>query len=296
MAQNLELTELNSSVFVGNSDAGPAFGDDSPSLVLLFGYLDAKTADLQPYVDGLHTAFPTAEIVLVKSFSDFFYTSNKTLEARLAPVVDILKAHTETNTTSGGILVHILANGGGFTYMTLHNLLSTHLLEEPIPVPTSHKPPTALILDSAPGHDGPSSARAFLAPATGVKHIVAAPLISVGYGAFSLANAALGHKDVFAELRTTLLSPALLPGFVTVDLHPELGPKTTPRLYLYSNADEIVDPAWIAKHAEEARERGFNVRVDVFEDAPHVGSAGRYPERYWASVKGFWTKTVGESS
>ena len=62
----------------------------------------------------------------------------------------------------------------------------------------------------------------------------------------------------------------------------------TPRLYLYSQADEMVPWTEVEEHAEEARKAGLDVRMERFEGSPHVAHARTDPERYWGAVKKVW--------
>ncbi|KAJ7149193.1 hypothetical protein C8R43DRAFT_1192842 [Mycena crocata] len=246
--------------------------------------VDARASHLQKYVDNLHIEFPGATIVVIKSFSNFFWSSNAHLESVLMPVVDVLKAETATK-NCGGILVHVLSNGGGFNYMTFHKLL------EKLATPgllLGESTPSALILDSTPGDDGLVSSISFGAPANPILHLLAIPPISMLYGIFYAINTARGNTPIFEQLRATLLSSDILPTVVggTVE--------TTPRMYVYSKIDKIAAPAKIEAHIEAAERNGFDVRVEVYDTTGHVGHARKDPERYWTSVRQMWKHVAGK--
>ena len=79
-------------------------------------------------------------------------------------------------------------------------------------------------------------------------------------------------------MRTMLNKCLLLPWFS----------KHTPRLYLYSQAEEMVLWTEVEKHVEEVRKVGLDVRMKRFEGSPHVVHARIDPERYWGAVKKVW--------
>ncbi|KAJ7486405.1 hypothetical protein B0H11DRAFT_1861328 [Mycena galericulata] len=286
MVQKLSLTPLNSHVLLGKPNESVVGVDTlSPTLILLFGYMDARSAHLQKYADNLHTQFPSATIVVIKSFSDFFWSSNNHLESVLMPVVDILKSQAATKDISG-ILVHVLSNGGGFNYMTFHKLLEKLAFTGPL-MPKG--PSSALILDSTPGDDGLASSISFAAPASPLLRLITVPLIALLYGIFCAINTVRGNTPIFEQLRATLLSPDVLPGV----MGSKGAVRDTPRMYIYSKADKVAEPARIKAHLEEAQRSGFDVRVEVYETTAHVGHAHKDPERYWASVRELWKTVAG---
>jgi len=282
MSRKLPLTPLNSHVLLGKPEEGAAgsASPSSPSLILLFGYMDARPAHLQKYVDNLHTEFPTATLVLIKSFSDFFWSTNNHLESVLMPVVDVLKSHAATEDYSG-ILVHILSNGGGFNYMTFHRLLEKLAIQGPL---MSEATPSALILDSTPGDNGLASSISFASPSNPIFRLLAIPPVAFLYGIFYAINTIRGNTPIFDQLRATLFSPDVLP--TILDSKGDV--KTTPRMYIYSKVDKIAEPAKIKAHLEEAERKGFDVRVEIYETTGHVGHARKDPERYWGAVRGLW--------
>lgn len=71
----------------------------------------------------------------------------------------------------------------------------------------------------------------------------------------------------------------------------------TPRLYLFSRKDTLVSWHEVTRHAETAKERGMDVRCELFEESAHVAHVRAEPERYWSSVQEVWavaTKEKGE--
>ena len=63
-----------------------------------------------------------------------------------------------------------------------------------------------------------------------------------------------------------------------------------PRLYLYSPIDELIPPEDVERHAAQAKVQAgvTDIRMEKFENSPHVAHARTDPERYWSAVKRVW--------
>ena len=72
-----------------------------------------------------------------------------------------------------------------------------------------------------------------------------------------------GKKTTILKMKATLNKYLLLLWFS----------KHTPRLYLYSQVDEMVPWTEVEEHAEEARKAGLDVRMERFEGSLHVAHA-----------------------
>lgn len=64
------------------------------------------------------------------------------------------------------------------------------------------------------------------------------------------------------------------------------------RLYVYSTVDKLVGWRDVEEHAQEARERGVEVRLLKEEDTPHVQHVFKDAEIYWEKVVSLWGKTA----
>ena len=71
--------------------------------------------------------------------------------------------------------------------------------------------------------------------------------------------------------------------------------KKTPRLYLYSEKDDLIAPDAVHEHAEEAIAKGFIVKLEKFAESKHVSHARTYPERYWGEIKAVWERAVASA-
>ena len=60
------------------------------------------------------------------------------------------------------------------------------------------------------------------------------------------------------------------------------------RLYVYGEADRVVGWRDVERHAEEARENGWNVTMLKGIGNAHVHYMLKDGERYWKSVEKLW--------
>ncbi|KAJ3497754.1 hypothetical protein NLJ89_g10303 [Agrocybe chaxingu] len=276
------LKKLNSYVFISEpidaettllpSERGtqkPAL--KPPGLIILFTWMDAKLIHIQKYVDTFHELFPSSTIVAVT-------------QAALAPLMTILHREKENGRLENGILVHTMSNGGSFQLVVFQKMLMKSALG------AAFEPPTALCLDSAPGEDALDIALRANSPQNPLLRVIATPVILFLYGVHRcFFQWLVGKPPMVAEMRAKFLSPAVLPG-LSSDTHGKT--KATPRLYVYSETDEVMQPEGIRKHADQAIAAGFDVRVERYEISPHVAHARTDPERYWNAVRQLWLRAL----
>ena len=107
---------------------------------------------------------------------------------------------------------------------------------------------------------------------------LASTFINLSYIYTLLAYQLFGKKTTFLKMRTMLNKYLPLLWFS----------KHTPRLYLYSQVDEMAPWMEVEEHAEEAKKAGLDVRMERFEVLLHVAHARTDLERYWGMVKKVW--------
>jgi hypothetical protein len=66
----------------------------------------------------------------------------------------------------------------------------------------------------------------------------------------------------------------------------------TPRLYLYSDADQYSRVEDVKEHIEAAKKKGLNVREEYFRGSQHVQHSKAEPDRYWKAVRSIWGDAV----
>ena len=66
----------------------------------------------------------------------------------------------------------------------------------------------------------------------------------------------------------------------------------TPRVYLYSDADQMVPAQAVEDHFTIARAQGLNVRAEHFHGSAHVSHARGDPQRYWGAIRKAWSEAL----
>jgi hypothetical protein len=61
-----------------------------------------------------------------------------------------------------------------------------------------------------------------------------------------------------------------------------------PRMYIYSLADDMVEPKDIEEHADEAAKLGYTVAGEKFLTSGHAAHMIQDPKRYWSVVQKLW--------
>jgi hypothetical protein len=242
--------------------------------------MNAPPKLIQKYVTEYNTRFPNYTLVLVEcSVNDMFITSTKTYETLLQPAIDIIQACLSTGSndrgkaSSRGTLVGAVYSNGGSHALTSLARIYRSLTSSPLPI-------DGLVLDSCPGDPNDLSAghraiSASLPPS--IRIWLSIPLWTTLY-TFYIAVQYLGFTNPIARLYDGLVDTSLF----------KVGGKRT---YIYSYQDEIVSGKAVEDSAKRSGEKGWNTRLERFEESRHVAHAVLDRERYWGAVM----DTVGDS-
>lgn len=176
-------------------------------------------------------------------------------------------------------MIFNIKTGGAFMLLSLDHLLSSRGLEAPASITS------ALVLDSNPGYGNLQFAQR--AMTANVKNQISSLgirlLLIITYAfAWIMGLLVQGNPIRFVRMREALNKDNLL-GWMD---------KKTPRVYLYSEMDEIVPFEAVEEHAREAVAKGFEVQLERFKESTHVSHARQDPERYWGVVKSLWRTAV----
>lgn len=273
-----DFQKLNDQVYV--RPGKQPHGND-PSAILLFAWGDSRPKHIAKFVDGYLKLFPTSKIVVI--LGPILQALSEKLEKRsrrMIPVVEaIYGAQREASDSEPNILAHVMSNTGGVNFAaTLHayNCMSP-------PFEARQLPATFVVYDSTPGssHFFRNVAPWSRAMAIGTAHIFPWPAI------FTQAIAATFLAAIHAVSWITG-TPTAAEFSVGAANDPELSPKSTPRLYLYSKSDDIIAAADIEEHAADAVEKGYGVAMELFEGTGHVGHMRAFPEKYWGAISKGW--------
>ncbi len=144
---------------------------------------------------------------------------------------------------------------------------------------------SAIILDSCPGDESLSAAqRAFSSAfSRSIIRILANVFVALLYCLQILARYLFRQKSILQHMKYRLNDSHVLPWTG----------KGTPRLYIYSDGDEIVASGAVEEHVTEAKAKGLNVRAEKFgNESKHVAHARADPKRYWGAVERVWREAL----
>ncbi|KAJ3851501.1 hypothetical protein EV368DRAFT_83458 [Lentinula lateritia] len=268
-----------------------------PNIILVFGWMGAKLPHILKYTKVYKDMYPNATQIIVQSEPHFFWSSKRTRMNNLVPAAEVLEAHgcngTRQESPRDGNSPHILslsdtATGGGLQMYTLGNLLRTRSGSSSGSRESSPHV-SAIVIDSCPGNASFRGAiQAFTAalPKNSFLRVPVIFFITLLYGFGIIRHRIFGVRPIFERLKEGLLRKGSEGGIL-----PWMTEKT-PRMYICSNMDELIPVEQVEDHVKEARYRGLNAKIVVYEDTSHVAHARRYPEQYWGAVKDLWAQAV----
>lgn len=179
-------------------------------------------------------------------------------------------------------LIPLLPVGGCCQLTTLSDILSAR---EPTSSNSITHTTSAIILDSCPGNESLSAARSAFSSAFShpIIRILANILVTLLYCLRILASYFFRKQSIIQRMKSRLNDQNMLPWTR----------KGTPRLYIYSDGDEIVAMGAVEAHAAEARVRGLNVHTENFGgESKHVAHSRADPKRYWGAIERVWREAL----
>ncbi|UNI18176.1 hypothetical protein JDV02_004460 [Purpureocillium takamizusanense] len=307
------FTALSDQVFVRDATTSTASttsdgSDDDPTTVIIYGWGDGLPKHVAKYADGYRELFPAArQVVVLSPIARAMFSDLRQRAEHMEPVVkavfggddDDEGTGTTSNKTEGNssssnstraprVLVHTMSNTGAVNYAaTLHAYREAQQQQlrnnSTTPTPMPHD---LLIMDSTPGSTEMSAANVsrwsramaigtaawFPWPRAATQAIWAAVLCLN-----ALYAAVIGRESAGAWSRRAVNDGAY-------------EAPAARKLYLYSREDDLI--AWedVEAHAAEARERGWEPDVELFEGSGHVGHMRRHPRQYWGAIRASWEK------
>ncbi|RPD78425.1 DUF829-domain-containing protein [Lentinus tigrinus ALCF2SS1-7] len=258
--------------------------EKQPTIIIIFGWLGAKMVTLCKYAEAYQRLFPSSAQIIVAADTLRYW---KPPNAREKAVLPALKKLQELSVLSDDrsddpprILLHAMSNGGLMSLVDLARAIRKRNLKSP--------PGTkcAVILDSTPAPATlPLAVRAFTAGTRGlVKKGLLLLVLAVVYFLTWVFRTIARRPEAIAQAMAALNDPDILP-FTSL---------RTPRMYLYSTADNIVQAPAVEEHAARARMVGFPVQMINFGKSGHVSHARDYPEKYWEGVREFWLEALAQ--
>jgi hypothetical protein len=260
------FSRLNASIWYHKPAARTPSKD--PDLVLLLGWMDAKPRHIAKYASGYEKLYPSASILAITTSSyDAALSSNAANIKRISPALDILY----TLLPNAKLLLHFFSNGGGFTTVYIARCYMKEMGKA--------LPMTATVFDSVPGYARlQAQVRAFMValPKNMILRAIAALILYISYPFFKLRYLLTGTVDVVEDMRLATNDKSLF------DLD-------APRVYIYSEADDMVEPKDVEEHADEAKTLGYTVSREKFLTSGHAAHMIQDPKRYWGIVQRLWS-------
>ncbi|KAG8924432.1 hypothetical protein FRC01_011517 [Tulasnella sp. 417] len=250
---------------------GVVASKDEPELILIFGWMDAQLQHIHKYTETYHNLYPGATQIIVRSFSQWWWTGTETSIEGTLPIAKLVNETYNPQRT----LIHAFSNGGMLSLADLTKGLHRLTGRTDLPLPAR-----TVIFDSCPGDSNFSGGvKAFTGGIKNpiVRNIAGALVVST-ISLYWLYITAAGIEDPFVTMRKRLQDPAFLP-------------PTASRTYIYSKIDELVPSQAVEQHAQESKKLGMDVVLEAYDNTPHVNHLRQNPDRYWAIVKNAWTRS-----
>ncbi|KAF2677899.1 indole-diterpene biosynthesis protein-like protein PaxU [Lentithecium fluviatile CBS 122367] len=259
----IEFQEIGHNTFLYTP---PTYTSQEP-LILLFAWNAAAAKHIAKYTVAYQKLFPTARILLIRSYTADIFRTEPAYRRLSAPAVGVVKEHTNTG---GEVLVHSFSNGGG---NQLNEFAKAWVRQE-----GSVLPMRAQVMDSSPGKGGWLRTHAAIMeslPRTWFWRLSGTVLVHL-----VLLSTFLVHKLTWKE------NPIVVMGRQMNDS--TIFDVRTPRVYCYSRADVMVKDDEVEEHADHAEARGWAVKKVCFEKSPHAGHIREDERKYWDAVLEAW--------
>ncbi|KAF2248176.1 hypothetical protein BU26DRAFT_531572 [Trematosphaeria pertusa] len=236
-------------------------------LILLFSWNAAAAKHIAKYTVAYRRFFPTARIVLIRCHTPDMFRREARYEKLLRPAIETVQEHSKAG---GEVLVHSFSNGGGnqvTEFAKAWRKLDGSLL-----------PMRAQILDSSPGKGGWKRSHAAISaslPRTRLWGLIGSAFVHM-----LLAMVFLFESLTARENKMVVMCRQLNDGAI-FDVR-------TPRVYLYSRADEMVGAEEVEEHADRAMANGWHVAKVRFDKSAHAGHVREDEGMYWGAILEAW--------
>ncbi|KAJ7782642.1 hypothetical protein B0H16DRAFT_1446946 [Mycena metata] len=258
-----------------------------PRVIILFGWMNAPPRILSKYAVKHRLHWPSSDIVIVQSHPALMFALQEKRNATLKPLVAYLVStiYRQRGSVPNGIFLHVISNGGSFQLVTLARVLESVLPSEQLTTNHGTSISLAALFDSTPGIG--EYAALYATFTVGVKSPVLKTMMTPGvmliYALGRLRRAIFSEPSIFTLLHTHLGAQGLLP----------LADGYAPRLYIYSEDDQLMPFAAVEQHIERLKANpSSNVTVEKFSGSQHVQHERHDRERYWNAVYALWDRAL----
>ncbi|KAJ7623621.1 hypothetical protein FB45DRAFT_1031539 [Roridomyces roridus] len=250
-----------------------------PQLILIFSRMDAQFRHIMKYSQKYSALFPSAAQIIVQADKAACYTGSRNMNIRrMHPVVKLMVQNGLLSEQPPRMIFH--AFSGGDTAALEVKIDTQSLLQE------GHKPSTGIIFDSVPGTFNCRTITRFTIPPSPT-------LYQTLLGSFSVVRL-WTLNEVYPWL---YIRPGTVHQFIHDGMNNprilEWTDSVTPILYLYSDADYLMQVASVRAHIDGVRKAGMmNVSAEEFRGSEHVRHAYKDSDRYWGAVRQLWADHV----
>lgn len=285
---------------------------DDPRTIIIFGWGDGQAKHVAKYITGYRDLFPSVSkivVVLATTFKAAYQPLHERVNGMM-PVIDAAfpdgpvtdNANANANAAKGlrtsnddgddknikvdlaaavsphsRVLLHTMSNAGGI------NLASAlHAYKQRFGTPMPHQ---LLVLDSTPGgvvfHE--QVGRWARAMAIGMSRRFPWPYAVTYALCYAFLWMMKGFEWVLRRHHAGAYSRTAVNAGDIIAVPAR-------RLYLYSQADDIIQAKDVEAHAAQARGLGFGVDLAEFNGSEHVGHMRRHPQQYWKAIADSWVE------
>ncbi|GAW24966.1 hypothetical protein ANO14919_145630 [Xylariales sp. No.14919] len=241
-------------------------------LVVLCTWMGAADKHVVKYTNVHRKNAPNAKILLIRSFVGSMISSYSRQERGMKVAAHaICQVLGDCGSVNPHMMLHMMSNGGANSATNLLVILQRQL-KRPLPL-------IGVLCDSTPTSSSYSNTvRAFTHsfPRT-------FPLNIIGYGVIHFIisllflSIAMGRYEAPEDYwRESILDKSLV--------------ESNRICYIASKADELTGWQDVVSHAEEARERGWDVQQYIFNDTSHCNHISKHEDVYIKAVKDLWMK------
>ncbi|NXY82854.1 TM53B protein, partial [Alcedo cyanopectus] len=228
-------------------------------VVILLGWAGCQDKYLAKY-SAIYSQKGCTVIRYTAPWRMVFFSETFGIRSLRTPARQLLELLFEHSMETRPLLFHVFSNGGAMLYRHILEALSTHRPFHTLRV-------AGTIFDSAPGRRNLKGALRALATVLASTNALLRFCLLLAF-----AGAAVALRILLYPL-TRLLHPSHFDALLAA-------PSRWPELYLYSQADAIINAAEVRRMAEARRRLGVPVKAIDFWDSAHVSHMRVYPTYY----------------
>uniref|UniRef100_A0A803W7X6 Transmembrane protein 53 n=3 Tax=Ficedula albicollis TaxID=59894 RepID=A0A803W7X6_FICAL len=265
------VVELQLGPAPGSAQTEPAEGQP---VVILLGWAGCQDKYLAKY-SAIYSQKGCTVIRYTAPWRMVFFSETFGIRSLQTPARHLLELLFDYSIEDRPVLFHVFSNGGAMLYRYILEALHTHKSFKNLRV-------AGTIFDSAPGRRNLQGGLRALATV-----LVSMNALLRYFLLFTFASAAVVLRMLLYPL-TRFLHQSHYDALLAA-------PSRWPELYLYSQADLIIQASEVQLMADGRQQLGVPVKAVDFSDSPHVSHMRLYPTYYRSLCTTFLSDCVGGS-